>query len=464
LRGETVITIDGEDARDLDDAVSITKNNDGTYTLGVHIADVTHYVREGTALDREARMRGTSVYFPDAVIPMLPEELSNGICSLNPKVDRLTLSCIMRVDGGGRVVSYKITESAIKTAARLTYTDVAVLLGDIQATPAHKAALRQTYGFIEEKLLVMRELARILEAAQQARGAIDFDIPEAKIIMDGDGAVADVTRAPRNAAHKLIEQFMILANETVATHMAGKKLPCVYRVHENPSEEKMADFFAFTGILGFKMGGRPDAVKPKDFQRLLAAAKGTPHENVLSKVMLRSMQKAVYSEKNAGHFGLASKCYCHFTSPIRRYPDLMTHRVLKAALGGRLDDKKRARYRREVMDVSGNSSLKERAAEQAEREVDDRKKTEWMTRRVGDCFDAVVSGVTNFGLFVELPNTVEGLIKIDTLPGGPYMFHEKRYMLKCTRRAFSLGDPLRVRCVRADAERGHIDFVLEDGR
>jgi ribonuclease R len=278
--------------------------------------------------------------------------------------------------------------------------------------------------------------------------------------MAPDGSVADVKRADRNAAHKIIEQFMICCNETVAAYMAAAKIPCVYRIHENPSEEKVRDFYTFIGILGFRAPGRTDSVRPMDFQRLLGDAKGAPSETVIRKVMLRSMQKAIYSEKNAGHFGLASKCYCHFTSPIRRYPDLMTHRVLKAAIAGRLDEKTRLRYRRDVMDVSRHSSLRERAAEQAERDIDHVKKTEYMTKHVGEEFDAAVSGVTNFGIFVELNNTVEGLIRIDTLPGGPYTYLEKRYMLKGRRRSYTLGDKLRVQCTRADPQMGHIDFVV----
>lgn len=460
FRAQTIITIDGEDARDLDDAVSIEKNNDGTYTLGVHIADVTHYVREGTAIDREARYRATSVYFPDAVIPMLPKELSNGICSLNGGVDRLTLSCVMKIDGKGRVVSHKISESVIKTTARMTYTDVAVLLDDKEAEPAQKAALSQKYTAITPMLPAMRELAGILENMQKARGSIDFDIPEAKIIMDESGAVADVIRADRNAAHKIIEQFMIIANETVAAHMTAKKIPCVYRIHETPSLEKMLDFYQFAGQFGYKMTEPPEAVKSATFQRLLEKVKNTPQENVFRKVMLRSMQKAVYSEKNAGHFGLASRCYCHFTSPIRRYPDLMVHRVLKAELSGRLDEKTKLRYKKEVMSVSETSSQKEREAEEAERDADDIKMTEYMTKHVGEDFDATISGVTSFGLFAELQNTVEGLIKIDTLSGGPYTFFEKRFSLRGRTHSYSLGDKVRVKCVRTDTTLGHIDFIL----
>jgi ribonuclease R len=500
LRNEVVFTIDGADAKDLDDAVSITKNGGG-YTLGVHIADVTHYVREGSKLDVEAAARATSVYLPDMVLPMLPRPLSNGICSLNPKVDRLTLSCIMELDAGGSVTGHKIVKSVIKTTERLTYDEVSAFLetesggegsagvvggaggaggaafdngnrngktgspataGAIAANataPAQNDKLRH----IKKELLLMRRLAQILIGRQVKRGSIDFDIPEAKIITDENGNTTDIIKAPRCISHRIIEMFMILANETVAEHIFRAKLPFVYRVHEKPSVEKMTDFIAFAALLGFKIDKKPEDVHPRIFSDLLIKLDGSPVQGILNKVMLRSMQKAVYSDQNLGHFGLASRFYCHFTSPIRRYPDLMVHRVVKLMLSGRQDEKRLQRLADEVGEVAKNSSLRERAAEEAERDADDMKKAEYMQSRIGGEFDAVISGVTGFGIFVELPNTIEGLIRASFF-SKDFNYNEKQYLATAGGRTYRLGDKIRVRCVGADVESRRIDFILtEDG-
>jgi exoribonuclease R len=529
LRGEVVFTIDGEDAKDLDDAVSITKNAAGGYTLGVHIADVTHYVREGSKLDVEAAARATSVYLPDMVLPMLPRPLSNGICSLNPKVDRLTLSCIMELDAGGSVTGHKIVKSIIKTTERLTYDEVSAFLdaesegGDaggeggtafdngerngktgstatagaiaadatvpatatvapttaaavgksaaVDNAAAPKTAITSTAApaqngklrHIKKELLLMRRLAQILIERQVKRGSIDFDIPEAKIITDENGKTTDIIKAPRCISHRIIEMFMILANETVAEHIFRAKLPFVYRVHEKPSVEKMTDFIAFAALLGFKIDKKPEDVHPKIFSDLLIKLDGSPVQGILNKVMLRSMQKAVYSDQNLGHFGLASKFYCHFTSPIRRYPDLTVHRVIKLMLSGRQDEKRLQRLAGEVGEIAKNSSLRERAAEEAERDADDMKKAEYMQSRIGGEFDAVISGVTGFGIFAELSNTIEGLIRASFF-SKDFNYNEKQYLATTGGKTYRLGDKIRVQCVGADVESRRIDFVLtEDG-
>lgn len=433
LTGELVITIDGEDARDFDDAISIAKD-DRMYKLGVHIADVSHYVKEGTAVDKEAFERATSVYFPEKVVPMLPESLSNGACSLVEGEDRLTLSCIMLVDENGTVVSHEICESVIRSAARMTYTNVQKILdGD--------RALSAKYARLKNMLRDMESLYKILAAKRAARGSVDFELPETQIEING-GEI-ELKKRPRDTAHKLIEEFMILANETVAEHLFGAKAPCVYRVHERPEAGKLAVFYDFLEGLGVTIERR-ESVTGKDFSDILAALKGKPYYPVVNSVMLRTMQKAKYAPADIGHFGLASRHYCHFTSPIRRYPDLVVHRILRTCLQKGVSAAKKA-YGDAVGEAAAQSSAKEIKAQEAERAVDDFYKVSYLAGHVGEEFDGVISGVTNFGLFVELENTAEGLVRIETLKGGWYEFDEKNYALKNKRASYRLGQSVKIR-------------------
>ncbi|MDR2156327.1 MAG: ribonuclease R, partial [Clostridiales Family XIII bacterium] len=423
LRGHTIFTIDGADSKDFDDAVSIDKLNNGHYLLGVHIADVSHYVKENAPLDEEALKRGTSIYLPGMVIPMLPAALSNGICSLNENVDRLTLSIDMEVDENGAVIRHALYESVIRSVARLVYDDVSDLLEN------NDAFQMKRYRHIASELKMMGELARILENARRRRGSIDFDLDEAIIHMDPDGLPTGVTTRERRAANRMIEEFMVLANETVAKAFCLARLPFVYRVHERPDAEKMREFMKFIAGFGLKPKGNPAKVKPLALSELLRSVEGSPCERIISKVCLRSMQKAVYGVECLGHFGLALKYYCHFTSPIRRYPDLMIHRIIKESLGGKLPAKRLRSLKTAVAEVAARASATEQRAVMLEREVEKRLKTEYISRYIGREYDAVISGVTSFGLFAELENTVEGMIGLNTLDDDYYDYEAEHYRI-----------------------------------
>ena len=452
FRKDLVITIDGEDARDFDDAFSITFKDD-KYYLNVHIADVSHYVKEGGKIDAEAFKRGTSVYFPDHVLPMLPVSLSNGMCSLNPDEDRLTLSCCMVLDTNGEVLSYNITKGVIHSAYRMTYTKVTKILnGDKE--------LCKQYAKIVPMLNFSRTLAEKLIERRDKAGQLDFDLPEAQIIVDEHYNTIDIVRKPREMSDRLIEQFMVLTNEVVAKHFSNLKLPFVYRVHEDPTPERVATFASFVSVFGLTMNR---AARPADFQKILLASKNQSYGSVVAKVMLRSMQKARYAPENLGHFGLALKNYCHFTSPIRRYPDLTIHRIISYYLAGELTDKRLNYLLEFVEEASEQSSTTERNAEEAERTVDDQKKAEFMADKVGQIFDATVSGASESGIFVELPNTVEGLIYTEKLPADHYIYDESKFALIGKNHTYKLGDPLKVKLDQVDLNTRHIDFSLAEG-
>lgn len=457
FRGILTVTIDGADAKDLDDAISLERTPTGLFRLGVHIADVSHYVRAGGAIDKEAYKRGTSVYFPDRVLPMLPKELSNGLCSLNPNEDKLTLSCVMDIDMRGKVTKHSICESVICSDRRLTYEDVnAMFDGD--------KALRAQYGDVLPMLMEMRELMGILRAKRDARGSIDFDLPEAKIILDNDGRAEDVKLYVRGEANKMIEEFMLAANETVARHGVNKEIPLMYRVHNAPEDSRIEELNEFLHTLGFGIRSKGD-LRPADVRRVLLQAAGSPEESVISRVTLRAMAKAKYSPDCDGHFGLAAECYCHFTSPIRRYPDLMVHRALKDSIHGRLNEKKRKSWLSRLSEAANHCSDREIAAVEAERAADDLKKCEYMQDHLGEEFDGIISGVVQQGFFVELPNTVEGLVRVTTLLDDRYFLEEKHHRLVGRGgRQFRIGDSVRVKAVAADMETGKIDFELCEER
>ena len=457
LTGKKVFTIDGADAKDLDDAISISKTKEGNFLLGVHIADVSNYVKPGTALDDEAMERATSVYFVDRVIPMLPENISNGICSLSEGVLRLTMSCFMEITPRGKVVNYDIRKSFIKSAARLTYDEVNEIFdGDKGLSKKRK----QIVGDLHE----MKNLAETLTAARYRRGSLELDIDEAHIEVDKNGIPVNISPRSRGASHKMIEEFMLSANETVARHVEYMQLPFIYRVHAQPDPDKLKEFLRFSLNLGYHLKGSVDDIRPKQLQEILDAANDTPEENVLHMVMLRTMQKAVYSGTNIGHFGLASECYCHFTSPIRRYPDLIVHRILKGIIDGQLNEGYIKQYGQRSAETARHCSERERQAMLAERAVDDLKMTEYMSHRIGEEFDAVISGVTDFGIFAELPNTVEGLIRMTALDDDYYVFEEQGYLLRGQRhgKVYKLGQHIKVRCINADIAMRNIDFELAE--
>lgn len=449
FRDKLIVTIDGEDTRDIDDAVSIEKDGDD-YLLGVHIADVTHYVAYRSPLDLEAYERGTSVYFPDRVLPMLPHALSNGICSLNEGEDRLTLSCLMRVDKKGVVKSHEIVEGVIRSTYRMTYTDITKILdGD--------AETKQKYALVTDMVGLFAELTKILQTMRQKKGSISLDVKEAKILLDENNEIR-IPNYERAFSYQIIEAFMVLANETVAEYMHSIEAPFVYRVHEKPNEEKAVTFRAFAQTLGLNARFSASEVKPYDYQNLLNAAKDMPIYSVLNRVMLRSMQKARYSPENAGHFGLASGCYCHFTSPIRRYPDLCIHRIIKEIINGGYAHAQET-YADFVEQAATQSSLRERRATDAERDVDDLYMTMYMSERLGEEYDAVISGVTSFGLFAELPNTVEGIIPIESL-FGDYVYNAERFTLVGSTDSFTIGEEIRVLVTDVDFERRRTEFRL----
>lgn len=453
FRNQLVITIDGEDAKDFDDAISLTAKED-KFELSVHIADVSHYVKEDGEIDKQAFLRGTSVYFPDLVLPMLPEALSNNICSLRPNEDRLTLSVVMLIDSKGNVLNYKITKGVIRSVFRMTYTQVTKIFG---GDKVEIEKCKKVVPMLEQ----MRILSKILIKRRNKAGNIDFDLPETQIDVDENGKTINIRRKPREDSDKLIEQFMVITNEVVARHFDKLKLPFVYRVHESPSQEKLASFEAFASGIGLKFNANFETVTPKDFQQLLEKTKGEPYFNALSKVMLRSMQKALYYQKDLGHFGLALKNYCHFTSPIRRYPDLMIHRIISYYLAGQLSQQKIEELKKKVELASERASETERNADEAERAVDDLKKAEFMANKVGEVYEGTVSGASEPGIFVELDNTVEGLVLREYLPADSYVYDQTRLALVGKNHTFKIGDRVTVRLVSVDVLTRHIDFALE---
>ena len=453
FRNDHVVTIDGEDAKDLDDAVCVVKNDDGSYVLKVHIADVSNYVKYDSLLDKEAYKRATSVYFPNLVYPMLPRELSNGICSLNPHEDRLTLSVVMNIDKQGNVVDYQICEGLIRTCERMTYTDVyAILQGDPQTC--------KKYDYLVQDFKNMESLHYLLEENRNKRGALNFDLPECKFEMDEQGHVLDVKLYERNVAHLMIESFMLITNEVVAEAMCKREIPFIFRVHEQPDAERMNEFFNFISGFKLKVNSTPDKVKPKDLQQLLHKIEGQPYESMVNQVMLRSLQKARYASKNLGHFGIAAQYYCHFTSPIRRYPDLAIHRIIKSVVLRKPDPNWYEFLKEWVVDASLQSSDREKLAETAEREVDDLKKAEFMQGHLQEEFEGVVTGVTSFGVFVELPNTVEGLCTMENLPDDNYLLFEKAYKLSGSKHSYHLGQKVRVRAVEVNLLKRQITFKM----
>ena len=459
LRDLTMVTIDGEDAKDLDDAVSIQVLENGNYRLGVHIADVSHYVKDKNPLDKEALKRATSVYLIDRVIPMLPKKLSNGVCSLNPKVDRLALTCFMEIDKNGKSVDHEIVESIIKTNERMTYTDVTKILRDEDAETIKK------YEYLYEDFKHMEKLCGILNKKRMDRGAIDFDFDECKIILNELGKPIDIVPYERGIANRVVEEFMLTANETVAEHFFWLNVPFVYRIHEDPDEEKLMRFSEFAHNFGYAMKWGKE-IHPRMLQEVIAKVKGKKEEMVLSTLLLRSMMKAKYSPECVGHFGLASKYYCHFTSPIRRYPDLMIHRIIKEVINGGLSDARNERLTKEVEIASKQSSDMERVAMEAERDVDDLKKAEYMSDRIGEEYDGIISSVTNFGLFIELPNTIEGLVHMTSLDDDYYVFDERHLTLvgERTKKTYRLGEEVRIIVSKVDltTHEVYFDFVEKE--
>lgn len=458
LRDLPIITIDGADAKDLDDAVYVEKISDSEYKLGVHIADVTHYVKEDRKLDKEALKRATSIYLVDRVIPMLPKELSNGVCSLNPDEDKLTLSCEMIINGKGNVVDYKIFESVIRNHYRMTYTDVSDILEN------NDEKLINEYKAIVPMLKVMEELSLLLRKKREIRGAIDFDFPETKIIYDETGKAIDVTKYERRVSNKIIEEFMLACNETVAEHYYWLNMPFVYRIHEDPDEEKMFEFSTMVHNLGYTLKGVNNEVHPRELQQLLLKIKGTKEESLINNMMLRSLKKAIYSSDSTQHFGLAAQYYCHFTSPIRRYPDLQIHRIIKGQLNGKFSEEDYQRLVERTAAVSEQSSKMERVADEIERDCDKIKIAEYMSDKIGEEYEGVVSGVTSFGMFVELENSVEGLVHISNMVDDFYIFdNEKRELYgKTGGKTFRLGDKAKIKVHSVSIARAEIDFVLID--
>lgn len=458
LRNEKIVTIDGDDAKDLDDAVSVKMLDNGNFMLGVHIADVSNYVKEGSAIDREAYKRGTSVYLVDRVIPMLPKELSNGICSLNPKENRLTLSVFMEINNAGEVVSYRIAETVIKTVERMTYNNVTKILK--KSDPD----VLKRYDYLIDDFELMKKLALILKDRRMKRGSIDFDIDEAKIELNEQGKPVKIEKYPRDISNQIIEEFMLVCNETVAEHMYWRQLPFVYRVHEEPDTEKLLDFNEFIHNFGYHLKGVVGEIHPKSLQDLLNEIRGTREEDIISRLMLRSLQKARYSSENLGHFGLAAQYYCHFTSPIRRYPDLTIHRIIKDSLHDRLKDKRIQKLNDILPELANQCSVREKVAMDAERATDDLKMTEYMKDKVGSEYDGIISGVTNYGFYVELENTIEGLVRASSLEDDFYVFDEKHYCMigEHTKKIFRLGDNVRIKVASADVVSRKIDFVLAD--
>lgn len=455
FRDWLTITIDGEDAKDLDDAISLRRLENGNFELGVHIADVSHYVCEGTALDKEAYARGTSVYLVDRVIPMLPHKLCNGICSLNPHMDRLTLSCIMEIDRKGEVRQHRIAESLIHSDYRMTYTAVREILED--GTPA----LLEEYAEILPMLEEMEELRRILGKKRERRGSVNFDLPESKIILDEKGKPIEVRPYERSIATNLIEEFMLICNETVAEDAYWQEMPFLYRSHQEPDEDKMEKMEQFLRSFGYHLRKKDGEIHPREVQKVLRDAEGKDEEHIITRMVLRSMMQARYTAENGGHFGLAAKYYCHFTSPIRRYPDLEIHRMLKKMLHGELDEKTALAYRRRMPDEAKHCSMRERLADDAERDTDAVKKVEFMEGRLGERYEGIISGVTGWGIYVELPNTIEGMIPLAQMTDDYYELDERSMQVTGKRRkkTYRLGDHVQVEVAKVDREMAVIDFA-----
>ncbi|WP_426983282.1 ribonuclease R [Bacillus cabrialesii] len=457
LRDQVIVTIDGADAKDLDDAVTVTKLEDGSYKLGVHIADVSHYVTENSPIDKEALERGTSVYLVDRVIPMIPHRLSNGICSLNPKVDRLTLSCEMTINSQGQVTEHQIFQSVIKTTERMTYSDVNKILVD------DDEELKQKYEPLVPMFKDMERLAEILRDKRMNRGAVDFDFKEAKVLVDDEGAVKDVVIRERSVAEKLIEEFMLVANETVAEHFHWMNVPFIYRIHEEPNAEKLQKFLEFVTTFGYVVKGTAGNIHPRALQSILDAVRDRPEETVISTVMLRSMKQAKYDPQSLGHFGLSTEFYTHFTSPIRRYPDLIVHRLIRTYLiNGKVDEATQGKWAERLPDIAEHTSTMERRAVDAERETDDLKKAEYMLDKIGEEFDGMISSVTNFGMFVELPNTIEGLVHVSFMTDDYYRFDEQHFAMigERTGNVFRIGDEITVKVVDVNKDERNIDFEI----
>ena len=457
IRDWQMVTIDGEDAKDLDDAITLRKEGD-IYKLGGHIADVTNYVKEGSPLDKEALSRGTSVYLVDRVIPMLPHALSNGICSLNAGVDRLALSCFMDIDAKGNVVSHKIAETVVNVSRRMSYTSVKKILEDKDPDEIKE------YEELVPMFELMQELALILRERRRKRGSIDFDFPESKIILDEKGKPIEVKPYDRNTATKIIEDFMLIANETIAEDYFWQELPFVYRSHENPDPEKIMKLGIFINNFGYSIKMGQDEIHPKELQKLIEKIDGTPEEPLISRLTLRSMKQAKYTVTGDGHFGLAAKYYCHFTSPIRRYPDLQIHRIIKENLRTGISEKRIKHYDRILPDVALRSSMMERRADEAEREVDKMKKAEYMEQFIGETFEGVISGMNTWGMYVELPNTVEGMVHVTALKDDYYFYDEERYLMigERTNKTYKLGEKVKVVVTGVDKLLKTIDFELAD--
>jgi ribonuclease R len=459
FRPIVTVTIDGEHARDFDDAITLEKTPNGNYWLGVHIADVAHYVKEGSALDEEAYDRATSVYFPDRAVHMFPSELSTGLCSLNPQVDRLVQSCLMEVDRKGTVVRYEMHDGVIHSNARMTYTEVNAILTD--RDPDTIARYQALVPLFE----TMHELFEILNKRRHRRGSIDFDLKEPEIVLDDEGMVEAIIAAERNIAHRLIEEFMLLANETVAQHLDDNEVPTLYRIHEEPDPLKVEEFEEFVGTLGYSLAAPPDGVKPRHFQKLVEKMRGTPEEKPIAFLMLRTMQKARYDEQNLGHFGLAAKSYTHFTSPIRRYPDLVVHRTLRESRTGAMDQERKDELVDDLPEIARHTSERERRADEAERELVQWKKVRFMADKVGDEFDGYITGVTAFGLFIELiEHFVEGLVHVSTMADDYYRFVERAHILRGenTGREYKLGDRVNVQVLKVDMDRRQVDLGLTE--
>ena len=480
LRAEEIFTIDGEDAKDLDDAVNVKKNEDGTYTLGVHIADVSYYVKSGSKLDKEAITRGTSIYMMDRVIPMLPKELSNGICSLNENQDRFTISVIMKINEKGKIIDSDIFKSVIKTTKRMNYHDVndLFLYKDLQDGKIEKETfsdkelkriekVAKKYQPYIEHFLRMRELKGILKDRRDKNGSLNLDIPESKIILDNNGVAIDVKKYDYLESNEVIEQFMLTANETVAEKFYWLEAPFIYRVHEVPDEEKIAELNKFLWNLGYKIKGNKDNIHPKAFAEVLEKVKGKPEERVVSNLILRTLKVARYEAENKGHFGIASKYYCHFTSPIRRYPDLFIHRIISKYLeeNYQLKENEIEKYSSQAVKYAERSSEREKIAQKVERDADAIKKAEYMQSKIGEEYEGIISSITSFGMFVELPNTVEGLIRFDDLGNEYFIYDEEKKTLQGekSKKIYKIGDSIKVRVIFADKLTRKVDFEKISG-
>lgn len=468
LRAKEIFTIDGEDAKDLDDAVAVEKLKNGNYILNVSIADVSYYVREGTKLDKEAIIRGTSIYMLDRVIPMLPKELSNGICSLNQHEDRFAISVIMEINKNGQVVSSDIQKSIINVTRRMSYKEVQTILNEINNKEEDILPEKQKQKLLKEcnqyfsHFKVMEELATILNQRRNKAGSLNLDIPESKIILNEDGIAIDINKYEMYFTNEIIEQFMLTANETVAEKFYWLEAPFIYRVHEEPEEEKVDELNKFLWNLGYKIKGKKDEIHPKAFAEVLEKVKGKPEERIVSNLILRTLKIARYEAENKGHFGIASKYYCHFTSPIRRYPDLFIHRIISKYLetNYQLKDKQLEKYQAQAEKYANSSSEREKVAQKVERDAESIKKAEYMQDKIGKEYDGIISSITSFGVFVELPNTIEGLIRFDDLGDEYFIYNENNKTLQGekTKNMYKIGDSIKVRVIQADKQTRRIDF------